>query len=321
MELKPKMSDTRSFTFICETPGLRLDRFLAARLTDYSRTVLRTFIEDGKVLVDGRAQKPNFKLKSGEKIAVSLSLNSWPSLSAEDWILYEDRDIIVINKPAGIIMHPLNNSWLNNPETVLSEKEPSIAGIFYRLKPEIAKKKVNRLGIVHRLDRQTSGVLLLAKNEEAEKNLRRQFKEHLLQKTYRAITRGNPRQKRLRVNAPIGHAGMSRNFVATPFGKPAETGFKILKSAPCAALVEARPLTGRTHQIRAHLAFAGYPVAGDFLFDKESQTPAPPRLMLHAFEITLSHPRTHKEISFRAPIPDDFNDFWKLCLKKKENPL
>ncbi len=309
------MSELRNFNFLCETPGLRLDRFLAARIPDYSRTALQSFIKDGRVLVDSHEQKSNFKLRGGEKIEVSFPINSWDAASAKDWILHEDQDILVINKPAGIIMHPLSNSWLSNPETILSEKEPSIAGIFYQLRPGIAKAGVERLGIVHRLDRQTSGVLLLAKNQDAEKNLRRQFKEHLLHKTYRAITRGNPRQKRLRVTAPIGHAGMSRNFVATPFGKPAETGFKILKSAPSAALVEAHPLTGRTHQIRAHLAFAGYPVAGDFLFDKENLLPVPPRLMLHAFEITLSHPRTKKETIFRAPLPRDFSDFWKQCLK------
>ncbi len=319
MELKPKALKFQILTFICETPGLRLDRFLAARMPDYSRTQLQTFIEDGRVSVEGRARASNFKLKGGEKIEVSFPLHSWNEVSARDWILHEDRDILVINKPAGIIMHPLNNSWTANPETILSEKEPSVAGIFYHLRPGIARSGVERIGIVHRLDRQTSGVLLLAKNREAEKNLRRQFKDHLLYKTYRAITRGNPRQKRLRVTAPIGHAGMSRNFVATPFGKPAETGFKILKSAALAALVEARPLTGRTHQIRAHLAFAGFPVAGDFLFDKGNLSPAPPRLMLHAFEITLSHPRTKKEVTFRAPIPEDFNDFWKECLKVKES--
>ncbi len=309
------MSKEKTFSFHCETPGLRLDRFLAARMPDYSRTILQNFIEDGRVLVDGRAQASNFRLKGEEKIEVSLIRNLQDAAFAEDWIIHEDKDLIVINKPAGIIIHPLNNSWLGNPETILSEKEPSIAGIFYQLRPEIAKAGVERLGIVHRLDRQTSGVLLLAKNEDAEKNLRRQFRERLLHKTYRAIVRGNPKEKRLRVTAPIGHAGMSRNFVATPFGKPAETGFKILKVAPWAALVEAHPLTGRTHQIRAHLSFAGHPVAGDFLFDKENLSPIPPRLMLHAFEITLSHPRTKKEVSFRAPTPKDFNDFWKECLK------
>jgi 23S rRNA pseudouridine1911/1915/1917 synthase len=301
--------------FLCDTPGLRLDRFLAARLPDYSRAVLKGFIQDSRVLVDARAAKPNLKLKGGERISVSFPENSWQlPIPAENWIVYEDKQLIVINKPAGIIMHPLKNSWLTNPQASLWEKEPSVAGVFYRLRPEIVKAGVSRLGLVHRLDRQTSGILLLAKTKDAQKSLLRQFKERSVEKRYQAIARGKPLKENIRVVAPIGHAGMSRNFVATPFGKPAETEFKILKTAPHAALVEARPKTGRTHQIRAHLAFAGFPVAGDFLFDKENRAPIPPRLMLHAFQISFLHPQTGKNMIFKAPLPEDFNCFWRACV-------
>lgn len=315
------MAKTKTTSFLCDTPGLRLDRFLAARLPDYSRTVLKGFIEDGRVLIDGKSSKPNLKLKGGEQIVVSFPENTWSLPSpAESWILYEDRHLIVINKPAGIIMHPLKNSWLVNPNAALWEKEPSVAGIFYRLRPELAQGGVSRLGLVHRLDRQTSGILVIAKNKEAQKNLLRQFKERLVEKKYRAITRGKPQKESLNVIAPIGHAGMSRNFVATPFGRAAETGFKVLKSAPHAALIEARPLTGRTHQIRAHLAFVGCPVAGDFLFDKGNLLPNPPRLMLHAFQISFLHPQTGKKVVFKANPPQDFTVFWRLCLKQKSLP-
>lgn len=308
------MPETKKISFLCDTPGLRLDRFLAARLPDYSRTVLQGFVKGGRVLVNARPSRPNLKLQGGEKIEISFTESSWSWPSPpEDWILHEDLDLLAINKPAGLIMHPLKNSWLEKPEAVLWEKEPSVAGVFYRLRPSVAQSGMSRLGLVHRLDRQTSGVLLLAKNKEAQKNLLRQFRERTIEKKYHAITRGKPQKEILRVVAPIGHAGMSRNFVATPFGRAAETGFKVLKSTPHAALIEARPLTGRTHQIRAHLAFAGYPVAGDFLFDKGNLPPVPPRLMLHAFQISFLHPRSGKKLTLRAPSPKDFNAFWKEC--------
>lgn len=296
-----------------EHEGQRLDQFLAGKLTGYSRSHLKGLVEAGAVTVDGRRRGADFKLKGGERVRVEFREADWAAEAPfEDWVLSEDAELLVLNKPAGLLIHPLGESWLTTPAAALSDQE-NLAGLLLRRRPEITKVGTPRCGIVHRLDRQTSGVLLVAKTPRAYESLTRGFKEREIHKLYRAIVRGVPVDKNSRVEAPIGRKPGHRKVMVTPFGKSAETGFRVLESGAGAALVEAEPLSGRTHQIRAHLAALGHPVAGDPEFETPGEEPQAPRLMLHAYRVRFAHPRTGKPTEFKTAPPKDFREFWTLC--------
>jgi 23S rRNA pseudouridine1911/1915/1917 synthase len=299
---------------LADIPGMRLDAFLARRLGCYSRSYLKGLIERGFVFVGGASCRADDRLKGEERIEISFPEFPWRlSGDFEGWILHEDRQLLVLDKPPGLLMHPLGTSWLSAPEAALSEPEPNLAGILQKERPAIIKSGASRCGIVHRLDRQTSGVLLVAKTPQAQESLIAQFRGRKIEKFYQAIVRGVPRGRAHQVSAPVGRKPRQRKVIVTPLGKSAQTSFSVIDSCPYASLVEARPLTGRTHQIRAHLAFLGHPVMGDSEFDWRAPGPKPPRLMLHAFRIAFAHPGTGKRIDFRARLPKDFKDFWKEC--------
>lgn len=289
--------------------GERLDRFLAAQLPEMSRGHLKGLVDRGCATVDGRPASADRRLKEGERVRLSLPASSWADdLPFEDWVLREDRDLLALDKPAGLLMHPAGGSWLKNPRAALDEEQANLAGLLLRRRPGIAAGGVSRCGIVHRLDRQTSGVLLLAKSRLAEEALLEAFRERKVKKVYWAVVHGALEDSR--VNAPIGRSHWGKKIAVNPFGRPAETGVKLVKSAGGASLVEARPITGRTHQIRAHLAHLGHPVLGDPEFPRAWAGPKPPRLMLHARELSLAHPRGGKALVLRAPRPADFAAFW-----------
>ncbi len=306
-------------TLVADVPGTRLDQFVALKITRYTRGHVQLLIEQGRVTVDGVRRAADHRLKEGERVEVSIQETGWAGDGDfEDWILHEDAALIVLNKPAGLLMHPLGTSWLGAPEAALAEAQPNLAGWLQKARPQINRNGVERCGIVHRLDRQTSGVLLVAKTPAAQKALIEDFKERRIHKLYRAIVRGVPADRSPRVQAPVGRIAGHRKVLVTPFGKAAETAFKVTASCPGAAVVEAMPLTGRTHQIRAHLALLGHPVMGDVEFDKQQEgRPWPARLMLHAHRIEFKHPGTGKTVSFCAEPPKDFRDFWSLCRKGK----
>jgi 23S rRNA pseudouridine1911/1915/1917 synthase len=208
-------------------------------------------------------------------------------------------------------MHPLGSSWLTTPLAARAEPEQNLAALMQVHRPEILKAKTERCGIVHRLDRPTSGVLLVAKNPDIYAALCADFKDRAMDKTYRAIVRGQMKAN-ARVQAPIGRAPGLRKIVVTSLGKNAETAFRPVTKKTQGTLVEAKPLTGRTHQIRAHLAFLGHPVMGDPEFDKRAEgTVFPPRLMLHAYSIAFEHPAHGRPAMFNAIPPKDFTAFWR----------
>ena len=299
---------------VVQHSGIRIDQYLAQQRPELSRGHWKDLIERGAVTIDGAARSADFKLKGGEIVRVIHPEGVWADdKDFESWVLHEDKDLLVLNKPAGLLMHPLGTSWLEKPQAALAEKEPNLAGILQRSRPALAR--VWRCGIVHRLDRLTSGVLLVAKNTRAQDRILRDFKERRISKLYRAVVRGAPANKTSRVQAPIGRKPGHRKVVVTQFGKAAETSFTVVETCATAAIVEARPLTGRTHQIRAHLALIGHPVAGDLEFEKDSVEPKAPRLLLHAYEITLKHPGTQKPVSYKAPFPADIRAFWAACRK------
>jgi len=314
--MKPR---ERREILVSDVPGTRLDQFVALKLRRYTRGHVQLLIDHGCVMVDGVKRAADHRLKEGERVEVVIAETGWEGDGDfENWVLHEDKWLIVLNKPAGLLMHPLGTSWLEAPEAALSETEPNLAGWLQKARPDINRAGTERCGIVHRLDRQTSGVLLVAKTGPVQRDLVQDFKERRIHKLYRAIVRGVPADRSPRVQAPVGRLAGHRKVLVTPFGKAAETSFKVVASCPGAAMVEAKPLTGRTHQIRAHLALLGHPVMGDLEFDKQQEgRPWPPRLMLHAHRIEFKHPGTRKVVSFSAEPPKDFRDFWSLCRKRK----
>jgi len=297
--------------------GVRLDKFLASKFPDMSRSYWRGLVSRGLVQVDGRVRPADHRLSGGELVSVRPPACEWGSLPFEDWILHEDKDILVLNKPAGLLMHPLGESWLRRPEAAAADPRPNLAGLLFLKRPAIASAGTARCGLVHRLDRETSGALVVAKNRAAHEFLTRSFAEHGVGKTYRAVVLGRL-ETSVEVEAPVGRLTGARKIKVSPWGREAATSIKVLGKAPRASLIEARPVTGRTHQIRAHLAHIGHPVLGD----PESGTsdpaalakrglPQPPRLLLHSYKLAFGHPRTGKAVQFTAPVPKDIKDYWK----------
>jgi len=302
--------------FLAESPGERLDRFLAGRLPQFSRSHLKRLIAQGAVRVNGEPAEADRRLKAADAVELQFPAPRWgePFGRFEGWVLHEDAELLVLDKPAGLLMHPLGSSWLCAPEAALSEPEPNLAGLLLQNRPDISAAGTPRCGIVHRLDRLTSGVLLVAKTPAAAGALIRDFKDRRVAKTYRAVVRGEWRQRRASVSAPVGRKPGHRRVIATPFGKEASTAFSVMETCPSGALVEARPLTGRTHQIRVHLSLLGHPVMGDAEFDHpRPDEPRPPRLMLHAYRIEFAHPARGRPVAFTVRIPRDMRDFWAAC--------
>ena len=296
-----------------ETGGARLDAFLAQTLSGYTRAFMKTMIEGGHVQVNGEiADRADRRLTDGARVTIEFpDLAALPEIDFESWVIFEDKRLLVLNKPSGLLMHPLGSTWLTSPEAARAEPEPNLAALLQVHRPAISKAGTPRCGIVHRLDRPTSGVLLAAKDPETYAALCADFKDRAMDKTYRAIARGHL-EKAARVDAPIGRAPGHRRIVVTSLGKAAQTAFKAVLRKTKATLIEAKPLTGRTHQIRAHLAHIGHPVMGDNEFDKPKAGEAKaPRLMLHAFSIAFEHPASGRPAFFDAPPPKDFTDFWK----------
>lgn len=298
---------------IVETGGARLDWVLSKNLTGYTRAFLKGLIEGGHVTLNGKTVvRADVRVEDFSRVTVDLpSLAGLEEADFESWVLFEDKRLIVLNKPSGLLMHPLGSSWLKSPAAARAEPEPNLAALLQVHRPAILKAGTERCGIVHRLDRPTSGVLLVAKDPEVYAALCEDFKERTIDKTYRAIARGKM-EGASRVDAPIGRDPGHRRIVVTALGKTAETAFKAVSKKKKATLVEAKPLTGRTHQIRAHLAHIGFPVMGDNEFDKPAEgEPRAPRLMLHAYRIAFEHPASGRPALFTAEPPKDFTDFWK----------
>ncbi|OGR49509.1 MAG: hypothetical protein A2X40_09805 [Elusimicrobia bacterium GWC2_65_9] len=298
-------------TLPVESGGQRLDAFLAESLEGYTRSFLQKIIGRGLVTVNGEPRDPDERVREGERVVVDLPQSEIDATQDfESWVLFEDKRLLVLQKPAGLLMHPLGTSWLTNPEAARIQPGATLAALLQLFRPVILKAGTPRCGIVHRLDRQTSGALVVAKDPATYEALVRAFKERLVEKTYRAVVRGVP-PGASRVQAPIGRVAGNRRIVVTPMGRNAETSFKVLSKKKAAALVEAKPLTGRTHQIRAHLAYIGHPVMGDPEFDPPAPGKAvPARMMLHAWRLGFAHPAGGRAL-FVAEPPADFKRFWK----------
>jgi 23S rRNA pseudouridine1911/1915/1917 synthase len=286
--------------------GQRLDALLA-RCSGLSRARVQRLIQDGHVLLGGHPQKSHHRVSPGETIQLRVPpptpLDLIPEAIPLD-ILYEDDDLLVLNKPPGMVVHPgagrtsgtLVHALLAHCQTL-----PGIGG-------------VERPGIVHRLDRDTSGGLVIAKTEAAHQSLSRQFKARQVRKTYLALVHGEMRQETGRIEAPIGRRENDRKRmgVRASGGREARTAYRVLRRLPGMTLVELGLETGRTHQIRVHLAHIAHPVVGDRVYGGRrerrhagSDAPAAERQLLHAWRLGFHHPRTGAWMEFTAPVPED----------------
>ncbi|MEI6072124.1 MAG: RluA family pseudouridine synthase [Verrucomicrobiae bacterium] len=278
--------------------GSRLDRFLSSWIAGFSRVRLQAFVRDGHVLLNGAPARPSQALRAGDRVDVEIPEESAPSpVAAQDIpldILYEDEELLVLNKPAGLVVHPGAG---NAGGTVVNAILHHCAGI------RIVGGE-DRPGIVHRLDKETSGCLLVAKTERAHRWISEQFAERHVEKTYLALVEGIPRMPHGTIDARIGrHAVHRQKMTVSERGRESLTKYRVLAASEGKALVECCPRTGRTHQIRVHLKHLGHPVVGDPLYGRRG-THA--RHFLHAWKISFQHPVTKKMIAFTAPVPAEF---------------
>ncbi|MBO4293181.1 MAG: RluA family pseudouridine synthase [Clostridia bacterium] len=280
----------------------RIDAFVADN-TDFSRVAVQRLIDEGKITVNGKSVKSSYKVQMGDEIEIEKVEAKEISLVAQDIpldVLYEDDDIIVINKPKGMVVHPANG----NPDgtlvnAVMAICKDSLSGIGGEIRP----------GIVHRLDKDTSGVIIVAKNDKAHINLSEQIKNHEVEKTYIALVRGNVPENEATINMPIGRSTKDRKKMAvTKAGKNAVTHFRVLKRHNNYTLLEVKIETGRTHQIRVHMAEIGFPIIGDGVYSNGKNEWGIEGQCLHAKSIKFKHPISHKEMFIEAPLPKYFQD-------------
>lgn len=281
----------------------RLDIFLLAHLPGYSRAQAQTLIRDGFVLVDGAARKAGYKFKGGERVTVRLPPSQAASLAAEDIpldMIYEDRHLAIVNKAAGMVTHPGPGNISGTLVNGLLWRYPELATML----DEPATQ--DRLGIAHRLDRGTSGLLAIARDKASLLNLMRQFQARTVEKIYVALLEKRPQSNAGIIDAPIARDPRQRKRMAVRRdGKPAQTEFEVLDDdfQGERALVRLKLLTGRTHQIRVHLAFIGCPVVGDAVYGRRKQRVKMKRQFLHAHELALDHPVSGERMRFVSELP------------------
>jgi 23S rRNA pseudouridine1911/1915/1917 synthase len=282
--------------------GERLDRALTEALGDLSRTQVQRLVEDGLVWVDGEvAGKAGLKLAGGERVVVRRPAPAPSRLEPEEIplsIVYEDSDLMVVDKPAGMIVHPSAGHMRGTLAHAVLGHDPRIEGVGFEQRP----------GIVHRLDKETSGLIVVAKNDRAHRDLQRQFKARTVEKTYLALLDGRPPTDRGRIEAPIGRDPRDRKrmgVVPLDLGREAVTEYRVLEKFQAHTLVEARPRTGRTHQIRVHFAFLGCPVAGDTVYGRKRSTVPLRRHFLHAAWLAFDLPGGRGRRTFEAPLPSE----------------
>lgn len=281
--------------------GMRLDRFLAERAElGLSRSRIQQLIREGRVRVDGRPARPSQPVRPGSRVWVQVPppepLEAVPEAIPLD-VVYEDADLLVICKPRGMVVHPAPGHRSGTLVNALLVHCRDLAGIGGALRP----------GLVHRLDRDTTGLLVVAKTEHAYRHLAAQLKRREMERRYLALVRGVPPPEGT-VDAPIGRDPRRRvRMAVVPDGRPARTHFRVLEAfGDRYALLEARLETGRTHQIRVHLASIGHPVAGDPLYGGRAGELGLAGQALHAYRLAFTHPRSGERLAFEAPLPADF---------------
>ena len=295
------MNNMEPVVFTAEEKGQRLDVFVVERFPELSRSHVQKLIEQGNVLVDGTVRKANYKLRGGEAVQVTVPQAEPISVEPEDIpldILYEDKDIIVVNKARGMVVHPASGVYSGTLVNALLFHCQDLSGINGEIRP----------GIVHRLDKDTSGVMVCAKNDTAHLDLAEQIRTKTAHRTYWAIVHGNIKEEAGIIKGDIGRHPTDRKKMAIvrENGKPAVTHFKVLERFGEYTLVECKLETGRTHQIRVHMTSIGHPLVNDPKYGPKKSSPfAINGQALHSLQLTLTHPVTKEEMTFTAPIPTD----------------
>ena len=286
-----------------EEKGKRLDTYIPSVDTDITRTSAQRLIEDGNILVNGKNAKVSYKIQENDKISVEIPEPKQIELKAQDIpieIVYEDSDIIVVNKPKGMVVHPANG----NPDgtlvnAIMAICKDSLSGIGGEIRP----------GIVHRIDKDTSGLLIVAKNDNAHVKMSEQIKNHEVKKTYIALVRGVIKENEATIDMPIGRSTSDRKKMAVnKNGKNAITHIKVLKRFDKYTLLQVNIETGRTHQIRVHLSHIGYPIVGDYTYSNGKNEFDVVGQCLHAQKLEFKHPITQKDMCLETELPQYFKD-------------
>jgi 23S rRNA pseudouridine1911/1915/1917 synthase len=278
--------------------GVRLDRYLALALPQFSRSRLQSLIRTGDVMLQGKSVRTRETVRTGDVVRVTFPPLHEIDAQAEEIpleILFEDNDLLVLNKPSGLVVHPGAGNQTHTLVNALLHHCASLSGIGGKQRP----------GIVHRLDKETSGCLVVAKNDEAHHDLARQFAEREVKKIYLALVAGSLKRSRGMIDAAIGRHPVQRKKMAIDLrrGRAAKTEYRVLQSGGGVTLVECALHSGRTHQIRVHLQHLGHPIIGDGVYGKKAGAP---RQMLHAWKLGFTHPRTRERLFLEAAIPEDF---------------
>ena len=298
--------DTRTLTATTESAGARLDAFLAARLPDLTRSAAARLIEGGLVTVDGKPAGKSARLTGGETVSVTLPQAEEPEARPQDIpleVVYEDADVIVVNKPVGMVVHPApghpDGTLVN---ALLHHCAGSLSGIGGQLRP----------GIVHRIDRDTSGLIIAAKNDAAHACLAAQLADHTLARTYECLAVGNFKEDSGTVDAPIGrHRTDRKKMAVVAGGREAVTHWEVIARYQGVTHLRCRLETGRTHQIRVHLAYIGHPILGDTVYGAKKPVPGLTGQCLHATGLQFLHPSTGEKITLTCPLPEEFTKMLK----------
>jgi len=287
----------KTLELTADRPGERLDVFLSRAVAGLSRSRARRLIDDRLVTVDGAPERPSYRLPGGARVTATLPPAGEAGPEAERiplTIVYQDEDVIVVDKAAGLTVHPAPGHATGTLVNALLALVPELAEVGERLRP----------GIVHRLDRDTSGLLVVARNERARADLVRQLKQREVSKTYLALVRGVPKPPQGTIEAPIGrHPRNRKKMAVVAGGREAETRYRLREEIDGMSLLEVEPVTGRTHQIRVHLAATGHPVIGDAVYGKRSEIAG--RQFLHAWRLAFDLPSSGRRVEFESPLPAD----------------
>lgn len=293
--------ESRKYQINNELAGIRLDKAIAIQETDLSRVAIQRLLDEGKILVNEKKAKSAYKTQVGDEITIFKEAPKEIKLEAQKIpldIIYEDEDILVVNKQKGLVVHPGNgnpNGTLVN--AIMAYCKDSLSGIGGEIRP----------GIVHRIDKDTSGLLIVAKNDKAHINMSEQIKNHEVKKTYIALVRGQMKENKATIDMPIARSDKERTkMTVSKRGKRAVTHVTVLEKFEKFTLLEVIIETGRTHQIRVHLAEIGYPIVGDFVYSNGKNPFGVEGQMLHSSRLEFKHPIAGQEMKLEAPLPEYF---------------
>lgn len=291
---------------VLENEGdLRLDKFLTLKMPDFSRVYFSNLIKENNVTVNGKNVSPSYKIKTSDNIEVEIVKKEFDDTTIKPYncelnIIYEDDDIIIIDKPKGLVVHPGDG---HHDDTLVN-------ALVYAKKELSTINGLERVGIVHRIDKDTSGLLLVCKNDYAHNFIAEQLKDHTMHREYYALVLGRIEEDSGKIDAPIGRSKTNRMKMDIDIenGRSAITHFKVIKRYEKYTFIDCKLETGRTHQIRVHMDFIKHPIIGDLLYGKNNCNIYNEGQLLHAYKLTFVHPRTKKEVSFTSELPQYFKD-------------